>query len=120
MGLILVVEDSFTTRKIVCKIVKEAGHEPLQASDGREGLEMISSRKPECIILDLMMPEMDGFEVLKTLNKQESKIPVIVLSADIQEIVKKECMELGAKAFINKPMIKDELHTLIKSVLTPS
>ena len=41
MGLILVIEDSFTTRKVVCKIVKEAGHEPLQASDGREGLEMI-------------------------------------------------------------------------------
>ncbi len=120
MALILVIDDSSITRKAVCRTVREGGHESLQASDGREGFEMAISRKPDCIVLDLIMPEFDGFEVLKALNKQDSKIPVIVLSADIQKIVQEECLELGAKAFINKPLITDNLNNVIKRVLAPS
>jgi len=117
MAIFLVVDDSPVTRKTVCKIIKEEGHDTMEASNGREGLEIINTHKPDCIILDLIMPEVGGFEVLETLRDRGSKIPVIVLTADIQKIVKQECIDLGAKAFLNKPMLKKELRGKINKVL---
>ncbi len=117
MALILIIDDSSTTRNVIRKLVKKDGHETLEAADGQKGLEIVSDNKPDCIVLDLIMPEIDGFGVLKTLRNRDSKIPVIILSADIQEIVRKECLELGASAFINKPLIKRELRKTISKVL---
>ena len=117
MALILIIDDSSTTRNAIRNLAKADDHETLEAENGQKGLEIIADQNPDCIILDLIMPEMDGFEVLRTLRKQDSKIPVIILSADIQEIVRKECFELGAKAFINKPLIKRELCNTINKVL---
>ena len=117
MALILIVEDSSTMRKAIRKIVKAEGHDTLEAPDGREGLEIAATHAPDCILLDLIMPEVDGLEVLKALRERGSKIPVIVLTADIQEIVRKECLELGATAFINKPLIGSRLLDTIQEVL---
>ncbi|OEU67750.1 MAG: hypothetical protein BA863_12825 [Desulfovibrio sp. S3730MH75] len=117
MALILVVDDSSTMRKAITKVLKEGGHNTLEGADGRKGLEIAAIHAPDCILLDLIMPEVDGLGVLKTLREQGSKIPVIVLTADIQEIVRKECLELGATAFINKPMIGPELLKTIRKVL---
>lgn len=117
MALILIIDDSSTTRKAILQIVKADGYEALTAVNGREGLEIIAATPPDCIILDLIMPDVDGFEVLKALREQRSKIPVIVLTADIQKIVRQECLELGAADFINKPMIKKELSDKIRKSL---
>ena len=117
MALILIVEDSSTMRKAIRKIVKAEGHDTLEAPDGREGLEIAATHAPDCILLDLIMPEVDGLEVLKALRERGSKIPVIVLTADIQEIVRKECLELGATAFINKPLIGNKLLDTIQKAL---
>ena len=117
MALVLIVDDSSTTRKAIAQIVKADGHETLEAANGREGLEIIAATPPDCILLDLIMPEVDGFEVLKTLREGRSKIPVIVLTADIQEIVHQECLELGATEFINKPMIIKDLSDKIRKSL---
>ncbi len=116
MALILIIEDSSSTRKAIRKVVKAAGYDSIEAADGKEGL-IATAQKPDCIVLDLIMPNVGGIEVLKALRNRKSKIPVIVLSADIQEIVREECFELGAKAFMNKPMIRHELHSKIKKVL---
>ncbi len=116
MALILIIDDSPSTRKAIRKVVKDAGYDSIEAADGKEGL-IATAQKPDCILLDLIMPEVDGIEVLKALRNQNSEIPVIVLSADIQEIVREECLELGAKAFINKPMLRHDLHDTIKRVL---
>lgn len=117
MALILIVDDSSTTRKAILQIVKADGHEALTATNGREALEIIAATPPDCILLDLIMPEIDGLEVLKALRERRSKIPVIVLTADIQEIVRQECLELGATEFINKPLIKKELFDKIRKAL---
>ncbi len=116
MALILIIDDSSITRKAIRKVVKAAGYEAIEAADGKEGL-VATAQKPDCIVLDLIMPVVGGIEVLKALRNRKSKIPVIVLSADIQEIVREECLELGAKAFINKPMIRHDLNDAIKKVL---
>jgi len=117
MALILIVDDSSTMRKAIAKVLKEDGHNTLAVADGRKGLEFAAIHAPDCILLDLIMPEVDGLGVLKALREQGSKIPVIVLTADIQEIVRKECLDLGATAFINKPMIGPELLKTIRKVL---
>lgn len=118
MALILTIDDSMYMRKKMISILKEDGHEILEAEDGVKGLQMADSHKPDCILLDLIMPEMDGLKVLKSLHESGSKVPVIVITADIQESMQKKCMELGAYAFINKPPKKDELRNAVNNILS--
>lgn len=118
MALILIVEDAWFSRRVLCKVLQGSGHQTLEASNGREGLEMALAHKPECMFLDLLMPEMDGFEVLKTLQEQGSQLPVIVLTADIQETTRQQCFELGAMAVLNKPVVPDQLREWIKKALS--
>jgi chemotaxis protein CheC len=117
MALILTIDDSMFMRKKIISMLKEDGHEILEAEDGFKGLKMANSYKPDCILLDLIMPEMDGLKVLNALREGGSNIPVIIVTADIQETVQKRCLELGACAFINKPPKKDELRNALDKAL---
>jgi CheY-like chemotaxis protein len=117
MAVILVIDDSSFARKRIRDMVKAAGHETLEAADGRKGLAMTEAYTPDCILTDLLMPEMDGIEFLEELRQRGSKIPVIVLTADIQESTYKQCLALGAKAVLNKPPKKDALHNTIAEML---
>ena len=117
MALILIVDDSVTTRGAVRKVLKGTGHETIEAADGNEALKMAASQEPDCMVLDLIMPGLDGLGVLKALREKGSKIPVVVLTADIQETMREECLELGAVAFVNKPMISQEISDVITTAL---
>lgn len=120
MSLILIIDDSSFQRRMIKKDIAAEGHEIIEAGNGQEGLEMIASHAPECVFLDLLMPEMDGPTVLENLRDQESEIPVIVLTADIQESIKERCLELGAITVINKPLKTDELRAaLVQALGTP-
>jgi CheY-like chemotaxis protein len=113
---ILVIDDSITSQSVLKSMLVDDGHEVLVAGNGQVGLEKIAQHKPELIILDLLMPDMDGFEVLSRLKKDASEIPVIVLTADIQDEVRKECMELGAKCFLTKPFSTVEVMEAVQSI----
>ena len=117
MGKILIVEDSWVTRRIIVGILKADGHELLEAGGGKEGLEMAEKHMPDCILLDLLMPEMDGFDVLEALGEKDLKIPVIVLTANIQKTAREKCLQLGAFAFTNKPTEEDELRSLVHKAI---
>jgi CheY-like chemotaxis protein len=117
MAVILIIDDSAFTRKRIRDMVKAVGHETLEAANGREGLAMTAAHAPDCILTDLLMPEMDGIEVLEALRKGGSEIPVIVLTADIQESTHARCLALGAKAVMNKPPKQDVLHNTIAEML---
>ena len=117
MALILIIDDSSFTRKRIASMVKAEGYETLEASDGRQGLEMTAAYSPDCIVVDLIMPEMDGLEFLEVLNNQGSNIPRIVVTADIQETVRHDCFERGAIAVLNKPPKKDELQMTLAKAL---
>jgi len=116
MPTILVVDDSSFARQSVGGMLKAMGNRVLEAANGYEGMEKAEEHKPDYIVLDLLMPEMNGIEVLRLLKEKGSDIPVIVLSADIQETTQKECMELGAIAFVQKPPKKDELFNILHGV----
>jgi CheY-like chemotaxis protein len=111
--LILVVDDSRTTRSFLCAILENNGFTTQQAENGLEAIKFIQNQLPDGMILDLLMPEMDGFEVLAKLKELKLKFPVFVLTADIQEEVREECFSLGAKGFINKPFKEKDIMEII-------
>lgn len=120
MPLILIIDDSSFQRRMIKKDIAAEGHETLEAGNGMIGLEMIASHAPDCVFLDLLMPEMDGPTVLENLRDQGSETPVIVLTADIQESIKDRCLELGAITVINKPLKTEQLRAAITKALGTS
>ncbi|WP_293338550.1 response regulator [Microcoleus sp. CAWBG58] len=117
MGLVLIVDDAAFSRRMIRKAVEEAGHQVIEAANGQEGLDMAASKSPDCMMTDLLMPEMDGFALLKALREKGSKIPVIVLSADIQDSARQKCEELGAFMMLKKPPKGPEIQAAIQKAL---
>lgn len=118
---IVLVDDDAAIRDLYSSALIEAGYSVTTAKDGEDGLNKIKSKHPDLIILDLMMPKMDGREVLKTLKSDPTlnKIPVVILSALITELEKHDSMASGALDYIEKSDIEspDQLVTKVKSVL---
>lgn len=83
------------------------------ATNGREGLEAIKAGKGEMVFLDLTMPEMDGYDVLKAIKEQDFNSVVIVISGDIQPEARERVKSLGALDFIKKPVNKEKLHAVL-------
>ena len=119
MALILIIEDAALLRKMVQKILKPEGYTILEADNGLKGLEMIREHKPDCIVLDLLMPEMEGRQVLKAMREQGLQIPTIVVTADIQESTRQECLELGALTVVYKLPKSDDLRYWVKKAIAP-
>ena len=118
MAKILIVDDSAFQRNNVRFILKSGGHVVAEASNGREALEAAAAQAPDCILLDIMMPELDGWEVLTAMRERGLRIPVIMLIADVQDSTRKKCLDLGAVAVIHKPADRDQLLDLIDTVLS--
>ena len=119
MQKVLVVDDSLFARMNICDILKEAGYEPIQAQNGREGLEKVLDENPSCVLSDLLMPELDGIGFLTALREKGISVPVIVLSADIQETKRNQCVALGTAGFLSKPPRKMEILDMVKKALSP-
>lgn len=119
MTSILIVDDAAFSRRMIRKMFKSDAYEILEASNGREALEIINTNQPNCILTDLLMPDMDGFEFLRNLQKQQLNIPTIIISADIQESSRDRCLELGAVAFINKPPKEDIVRQTVQQIFNP-
>ncbi len=114
MAKVLVIDDSSFQRKWIVRAVLAMGHLAVEASNGKEGLEKLQCEQPHCITIDLNMPEMNGLEFLAEMNNRKLSIPTIVITADIQEATRKECLELGAAAFLNKPFKPDQLQAAVE------
>jgi two-component system chemotaxis response regulator CheY len=120
MSRILVIEDSAYQRTKIAKVLESVGHLVIQAVDGREGLLTAVSSDPDLILLDLLMPEMDGVQVLQELYDKKTVLPIIVLTADIQETTRQHCLDLGASGFLTKPLKPDELLEVVSQAITKS
>jgi CheY-like chemotaxis protein len=109
MALILLIDDSGFARNLTAKILKKAGHEIMEAEDGLKGLKLLTGRTPDCIISDMLMPEMDGQKFLMALRAASLDIPVIMLTADVQDKTHASCMEWGALDVLYKPPREESL-----------
>jgi len=118
-GKILIVEDDRDIVEMVEYNLKQEGYTAVHAFNGEKGIGLAGKEKPDLIILDLMLPAIDGFEVCKRLKQQPStsRIPVIILSAKSRETDKVVGLELGADDYITKPFSPRELIARIRAVL---
>jgi len=103
MPRLLIIDDSLLTRNMLKRFLTDYGYDVTEATDGQKGLEKVRELKPDAIISDLLMPNMDGFQLLKALKEEGNTIPVIIFSANIQKTVMDECLALGAFDFFYKP-----------------
>lgn len=113
---ILVVDDELSIIKFLRANLETKGYEVLTAMDGAEALQTIERELPDLIILDIMMPRIDGFEVCRRL-REWSSIPIIMLSARADEMDKVKCLEIGADDYITKPFSAGELIARVGAVL---
>ena len=117
---ILMIEDDIFLRKIYRDQLTREGFDFVEATNGLEGLNKVASEKPDIILLDLMLPRKNGFDVLKDLqaSEQTKSIPVIIISNLGQELDIKEAMDLGAKDYLIKTEVKlSEVIEKIKALL---
>lgn len=119
MTTILVVDDDPTVREVVSRYLRRDGHEVLERSNGTDGLAAALSEKPDLVVLDLMMPGLDGLAVCRELRKQ-SKVPVIMLTALGQESDRVLGLEHGADDYVTKPFSPRELTLRVAGVLRRS
>jgi DNA-binding response OmpR family regulator len=116
---ILVVDDKANVRTLVREYLTEQGFRVVAAENGQAALYVARQEKPDLILLDIMMPEMDGFEFIRTYRK-ESDRPIILLTAKLEESDKVIGLELGADDYITKPFGMRELVARIHTVLRRS
>jgi DNA-binding response OmpR family regulator len=116
MTTLLIVEDEATVRDTLARNFKGEGFEVLTAADGVEGLQLARERNPDLIVLDLMLPQMDGLSVCRVLRK-ESDVPVIMLTARGTEMDKITGLEMGADDYVVKPFSFGELLARVRANL---
>jgi DNA-binding response OmpR family regulator len=113
---ILVVDDKLELRTLLKSYLTQEGFDVVTASDGQEALYVARHEKPNLIILDLMMPEMGGYEFMRSYNR-EADTPVVILTAKIDENDKVLGLELGADDYVTKPFSPRELTARVRAVL---
>lgn len=114
---ILVVEDEPSIVTLLQFNLEQAGFEVIVAMDGKEALERATTENPQLIILDLMLPQLDGLEVCKRLRSQNNMVPILMLTAKDDELDKILGLELGADDYLTKPFSPREVVARVKAIL---
>lgn len=117
MRTILIIEDEPNIRELVSYNLRAGGFLPLEAEEGISGMEMAENQKPDLILLDIMLPGKDGYEICKELRSAGNKTPIIMMTAKTDEVDKVLGLEFGADDYISKPFGVRELMARIKAVL---
>ncbi|HCM1328815.1 TPA: response regulator [Vibrio parahaemolyticus] len=117
---VLICDDSALARKQMARSLPATLNPDITfAIHGKNALEELAQKEFKLMFLDLTMPEMDGFETLENMQRLGNKTPVVVVSGDIQPKAKERVFALGAKAFIQKPIARDELKNALKELIEP-
>jgi twitching motility two-component system response regulator PilH len=119
MATVLIIDDSPMQIKLMRTMLEKMGHATLQAKDGNEGLEMAREQIPDLIMLDVVMPGMNGFDVTRQIRKDDKLkgIPVVLASSKSQDTDKQWGLRQGANGYLVKPYNKNELLSVIGEYL---
>jgi chemosensory pili system protein ChpA (sensor histidine kinase/response regulator) len=114
--LVMVVDDSLTVRKITSRMLAREGYEVATAKDGVDALQQLQDTKPDCILLDVEMPRMDGFEFARNVRADEATkgIPIIMITSRTADKHRNHAIEIGVNEYMGKPYQEDQLLALIK------
>jgi DNA-binding response OmpR family regulator len=119
MARVLVIDDEQPIGHVIRLLLESQGHEVFVADDGSRGFALAQRQVPDVVILDVMMPVMDGFAVLEALRSdpRTAAMPIVMLSALMSDDIEARCVELGAAAYVRKPFdagaLLDALHTVL-------
>ena len=116
MHKILVVDDDSHIREVICFALTRAGYTTIEAADGRQALDCFAVEHPDLVVLDIMMPELDGTEVCRILRRR-SAVPIVFLSSKDDEIDRILGLELGGDDYLTKPFSPRELVARVRAVL---
>ncbi len=116
MARLLIVDDSLTARAIIRRLIA-GSHELQEAASGAEAIEAVLADSFDAVLLDLLMPDMDGFETLKRIKARRPELAVLIVSADIQESTKERILEAGAAGIVTKPVRKDNIEQAVQRAL---
>ena len=113
----MIVDDDPNIRELVCALLHNSGFEICEADDGRAALQKMSAENPDLAVIDVMMPNMDGYELCRNLRKYYANLPVLMLTAKSDIGAKVKGFELGADDYLTKPFEGDELVMRVRSLL---
>src|SRR5438105_5836498 len=115
MARILIVEDEVNNLDVAQRIVRAAGHEPLVATDGVTALEIARAQHPDAVLVDLLLPRLDGWSVTRTLRGEPwaARIPIIAVSALAIQADRERAIEAGCDDFVSKPYAPAELRAVL-------
>jgi twitching motility two-component system response regulator PilH len=121
MARILIVDDSPSQLMGMKRIVEKLGHEAVTAEDGAAGVEAAKANLPDLILMDVVMPNLNGFQATRAISKEATtaQIPVVLVTTKDQETDKVWGMRQGAKAYITKPFTEMQLVEVINALLVP-
>ena len=114
---ILVVDDDRDSREIAARLLEKAGYRALRAPSGADALSVVDAERIDLLLLDVMMPEMDGFAVCEALQARGKRIPIILLTAKDDMDTRLEGMHHGVSEFLTKPINKVELFARVRAQL---
>ena len=117
MARVLVVDDETDIRALLRELLERAGHDVVEAPDGREGLRVFHSERPDLVLLDVSMPGLDGWQTLERI-RELSSVPVVMLTARAQEMDKVRGLRAGADDYVTKPFGRQELLARIERLLS--
>ena len=122
MALILLIDDDPTIQMLFSQFLTSQGHEVVQAENGKFGMQLMEQHKPDLIITDILMPEMDGLEILMAIRASNSSVPVIAISGGSRQLqidFLRQAKLFGARHVFEKPVPLDVLRKAIDDLLDP-
>jgi twitching motility two-component system response regulator PilH len=122
MARILIVDDSPSQLMGMKRIVEKLGHEAISAEDGVIGVSMCKAEQPDLVLMDVVMPNLNGFQATRALSRDETTqhIPIILVTTKDQETDRVWGMRQGAKAYLTKPFNENELTSVIAQFISPA
>lgn len=117
MPTVLIADDSLFQRLTLSKMVKPEGFEILEASNGRQCLEVLRTKTPDMALLDLNMPELSGLDVLKAAQAEGLVTPIVVITADIQDTTRELCRAAGASRILSKPPKDQDVLDAVRALM---
>jgi DNA-binding response OmpR family regulator len=119
MPKVLVVDDSWTDLTLIATPLRDSGYDVITAVDGDEALEKVLHERPQCVVLDIILPKQNGFQLCRRLKQMEESrdIPIILISGKNTELDKRWGLQQGADMYITKPFRNDELVASVRSLI---
>lgn len=121
MARVMIVDDSPTDIQSLKGILQRAGHIVVEVTSGADAIERIKTDHPDCVVMDVVMPGVNGFQATRTLSKDPNTaaIPIVVVSSKTQETDRLWALRQGAREYVTKPVKESELLAKINAVLSP-